>query len=229
MDFMLPILTRIEEATQIFQSDAPTKHCVIPVYKLIEHTLSQYSFSTWLLGASMSKTIFSHCGFPIAVENKAKSLLLNEYNLWLSSQNQHPNISEPSKVAKPVPSMIHGMDWIYASLEAAVGDTTLTDMPTKFYEVKSYLAGENSSQAGEAIGAFWMCMIVSNIYPILGQIVLQLLSISASSAFVEHIFSVSNGIATPAQPCLSPETISKLVSIWYWTEINKATMNVSKS
>ncbi|KAG0139549.1 hypothetical protein CROQUDRAFT_101378 [Cronartium quercuum f. sp. fusiforme G11] len=94
--------------------------------------------------------------------------------------------------------MIHVMDWIYASLGATVADTTLTDMPTNFDEVKPYLAGENSASAGEAIDAFWMHMIVSNIYLILGQITLQLLSISASSAFVECIFSVSGGIATPA-------------------------------
>ncbi|KAG0139210.1 hypothetical protein CROQUDRAFT_101951 [Cronartium quercuum f. sp. fusiforme G11] len=48
------------------------------------------------------------------------------------------------------------MDQTYASLGATVADTTLTDMPTKFDEVKSYLAGETSAQAGEAIGAFWM-------------------------------------------------------------------------
>ncbi|KAG0138993.1 hypothetical protein CROQUDRAFT_102395 [Cronartium quercuum f. sp. fusiforme G11] len=60
-----------------------------------------------------------------------------------------PNLS---KVAKPVPSMIHGINQIYASLVATVADTTLTDMPRKFDEVKSYLAGENSAQAGEAIG-----------------------------------------------------------------------------
>ncbi|KAG0141075.1 hypothetical protein CROQUDRAFT_99209 [Cronartium quercuum f. sp. fusiforme G11] len=125
--------------------------------------------------------------------------------------------------------MIHGMDQIYASLGATVADTTLTDMPTKFDEVKSYLAGENSARAGGAIGAFWMRMIVSNIYPILGQIKLQLLSISASSAFVERIFSVSGGIATPARHRLSPETISKLVSIRHWTEKNYPTMNVFKS
>ncbi|KAG0141360.1 hypothetical protein CROQUDRAFT_294378 [Cronartium quercuum f. sp. fusiforme G11] len=111
MDFMLPILTRIEEATQIFQSDAPTKHCVIPVYKSIKHTLSQYSSAPGSWGQACQKVnnklqkylksevqnsqtllctilepichqaIFSHCGFPIAVKNKAKSLLLNEYNL----------------------------------------------------------------------------------------------------------------------------------------------------
>ncbi|KAG0139836.1 hypothetical protein CROQUDRAFT_665943 [Cronartium quercuum f. sp. fusiforme G11] len=166
MDFMLPILTGIEEATHIFQSDAPTKHCVIPVYKFIEHTLSQYSLAPGSWGKNVKKqtislkfsnslmyilkpiccqAIFSHCGFPIAVKNKANSLLLNEYNLRLSSQNQHPNVSKPSKVAKPVPSMICGMDQIYASLGATVADTTLTDIPTKFDEVKSYLAGENSA------------------------------------------------------------------------------------
>ncbi|KAG0141074.1 hypothetical protein CROQUDRAFT_664298, partial [Cronartium quercuum f. sp. fusiforme G11] len=55
MDFMLPILTGIEEATQIFQSDAPTKHCVIPVYKLIEHTHSQYSSAPGSWGQACQK------------------------------------------------------------------------------------------------------------------------------------------------------------------------------
>ncbi|KAG0148839.1 hypothetical protein CROQUDRAFT_654453, partial [Cronartium quercuum f. sp. fusiforme G11] len=55
MDFMLPILTGIEEATQIFQSDAPTKHCVIPVYKLIKHTLSHYSLSPGSWGQACQK------------------------------------------------------------------------------------------------------------------------------------------------------------------------------
>ncbi|KAG0139211.1 hypothetical protein CROQUDRAFT_666806, partial [Cronartium quercuum f. sp. fusiforme G11] len=55
MDFMLPILTGMEEATQIFQSDAPTKHCVIPVYKLIEHTLSQYSLAPGSWGQACQK------------------------------------------------------------------------------------------------------------------------------------------------------------------------------
>ncbi|KAG0146973.1 hypothetical protein CROQUDRAFT_656781, partial [Cronartium quercuum f. sp. fusiforme G11] len=143
MDFMLPILTRIEEATQMCQSDAPTKHCVIPVYKLIEHTLSQYSLAPGSWGQACQKVnnrlqkylkikvqnsqtllctilkpichqaISSHCGFPIAIKNEA-------------------------------------------NLGATVADTNLTDMPKKFDEVKSYLAGENSAQAGEAIGAFWM-------------------------------------------------------------------------
>ncbi|KAG0139327.1 hypothetical protein CROQUDRAFT_101724 [Cronartium quercuum f. sp. fusiforme G11] len=70
------------------------------------------------------------------VENKAKALILNEYNSWSSSQNQLLNISKPLKVAEPVPSTIHGMDQIYATLRATIAATTLTDMPTKFDEVK---------------------------------------------------------------------------------------------
>ncbi|KAG0148041.1 hypothetical protein CROQUDRAFT_655416 [Cronartium quercuum f. sp. fusiforme G11] len=55
MDFMLPTLTRIEKATQIFQTNALTKHCVMTVYKSIKHTLSHYSLAPGSWGQACQK------------------------------------------------------------------------------------------------------------------------------------------------------------------------------
>ncbi|KAG0145312.1 hypothetical protein CROQUDRAFT_94047 [Cronartium quercuum f. sp. fusiforme G11] len=66
-----------------------------------------------------------------------------------------------------------------------------------------------------------------NTYPILGEIALELLAISASSACVERVFSISGGIATSARPRLSPQTISRLICVRNWTENKKVTLKLA--
>ncbi|KAG0146931.1 hypothetical protein CROQUDRAFT_92075 [Cronartium quercuum f. sp. fusiforme G11] len=117
---------------------------------------------------------------------------------------------------------------MYASLGAPVAHITQDPNHSQvFDEVKSYLGGENPTQPGETMGAYWMRMITSNTYPVLGEIAIKLLANSASSACVERIFSISRGIATSARPRLSPQTISRLICVRYWTENKKATSNDS--
>ncbi|KAG0144622.1 hypothetical protein CROQUDRAFT_94883 [Cronartium quercuum f. sp. fusiforme G11] len=172
--------------------------------------------------------IFLQCGFTLDIEIKAKTLLTNEYNHLYVTHNQHLIAPETSKSAKIIQSPVSGTDKIHASLGAPIAHLTQDPNHSQvFDEVISYLGSENSTRPGETIGAYWMRMITSNTYPILGEIALKLLAISASSACVERVFSISGRIATSARPRLSPQTISRLICVRYWTENRKATSKLA--
>ncbi|MBW0534420.1 hypothetical protein O181_074135, partial [Austropuccinia psidii MF-1] len=83
-------------------------------------------------------------------------------------------------------------------------------------EMVEYLGNNWPIAPNEDIISYWKRQIISGNLPILGRIALRYLSIPASSAAVERVFSQSGRIVTPTRSSLNHKTISHLTCLKEW-------------
>ncbi|MBW0475835.1 hypothetical protein O181_015550 [Austropuccinia psidii MF-1] len=83
-------------------------------------------------------------------------------------------------------------------------------------ELESYLQNNHPMAKGKHIMDYWKCQILCDNYPKLGKLVLRYLSIPASSASVEHVFSHSGRLKFPTRASLGARTIAHLTCLKEW-------------
>ncbi|MBW0555839.1 hypothetical protein O181_095554 [Austropuccinia psidii MF-1] len=83
-------------------------------------------------------------------------------------------------------------------------------------EVTSYLQNTHPMTKGEHILDYWKCQIISQNFPNLGKVVLRYLSIPASSASVERVFSHSGRLKCSTRASLGSRTIAHLTFLKEW-------------
>ncbi|MBW0488816.1 hypothetical protein O181_028531 [Austropuccinia psidii MF-1] len=83
-------------------------------------------------------------------------------------------------------------------------------------ELASYLQNNHPMPKGEHIIDYWKCQILCGNYPKVGKLALRYLSIPASSASVEHIFSHSGRLKCPTWASLGARTIAHLTCLKEW-------------
>ncbi|MBW0499793.1 hypothetical protein O181_039508 [Austropuccinia psidii MF-1] len=83
-------------------------------------------------------------------------------------------------------------------------------------ELASYLQNDHPMAKGKHIIDYWKCQILCGNYPKLGKLALRYLSIPASSALVEHVFSHSGRLKCPTRASLGARTIAHLTCLKEW-------------
>ncbi|MBW0506781.1 hypothetical protein O181_046496 [Austropuccinia psidii MF-1] len=83
-------------------------------------------------------------------------------------------------------------------------------------EVTSYLQNTHTMTKGEHILDYWKRQIISGNFPSLGKVALRYLSIPASSASVERVFSHSGRLKCPTGASLGSRTIAHLTCLKEW-------------
>ncbi|MBW0466960.1 hypothetical protein O181_006675 [Austropuccinia psidii MF-1] len=83
-------------------------------------------------------------------------------------------------------------------------------------EVTSYLQNTHPMTKGEHILDYWNHQIISGNFPNLGKVALRYLSIPASSASVERVFSHSGRLKCLTRASLGSRTIAHLTCLKEW-------------
>ncbi|MBW0548631.1 hypothetical protein O181_088346 [Austropuccinia psidii MF-1] len=83
-------------------------------------------------------------------------------------------------------------------------------------ELASYLQNNHLMAKGKHIIDYWKCQILCSNHPKLGKLVLRYLSIPASSALVECVFSHSGRLKCPTWASLGARTIAHPTCLKEW-------------
>lgn len=249
IEYMLPILEMFETATQFFQSNDPTKHLVLPVLWALQKVLktNQNVLGAWgnsckraedkllkylIREESNHQTLIATILDPVqrdiifrntvTLEHKAVRCLRDEYDLWKPSPTESGHQSPPPVYTQ---SASKKLEAIYSLLGTSTIDPSINPSQ-ETDEVRRYLLREDPVLPNETMGQFWMRMSKPGGLPVLAQIALQHLTIAASGASVERVFSISGNIAVPSRGRLDTEVICRLVLIRHWLTNQDATVKV---
>ncbi|MBW0529242.1 hypothetical protein O181_068957 [Austropuccinia psidii MF-1] len=88
-------------------------------------------------------------------------------------------------------------------------------------EVLNYLQNLHPVAKGEHILDHWKRQIITGNFPTLGKTAFQYLSIAASSACVELVFSHSGKLKSPVRAPLGTQTIAHLTCLKEWLNDEK--------
>lgn len=180
---MMPLLEEFEAVTQIFQSDQPRKHCVIPVLchlhkilherskvggawgtacekaisKLLKYLRREVSNPQTLIATILDPAyrdrIFRQCGLPESIEITAIAALRSEYLKRKGNTPGRPSTT-PASVPRPKPSGLRSLHDIYANLGGS-NVSLPNETADEDDEVSSYLRTLHPSAPGELIGQYW--------------------------------------------------------------------------
>ncbi|MBW0464617.1 hypothetical protein O181_004332 [Austropuccinia psidii MF-1] len=228
IEFMHPILSLIEQSCNVFQSKAPTKHLVLPYYHVILKRLSHYaqvSPPTWHNACvAASSKLKKYYNYEMQNNDTLTATLLNpKYRKEIFKlkaekakkdatldRNSSPDYqSEPDKL-----DILHHLD-------QAPMESTLDFSHSEEDEVLIYLQNLHPVGKGEHILEYWKRQIITGNFPTLGKIAFRYLSIPASSASVERVFSHSGKLKSPVRASLGSRTIAHLTCLKEWLNDDK--------
>ncbi|MBW0590050.1 hypothetical protein O181_129765, partial [Austropuccinia psidii MF-1] len=198
MEYMEPILSMFEQACNIFQSNNPTKHLVLPYYHVILNRLIHYAE----LGINTDRS-----------QHIIGRLLDECHGIMVQTgfTEEDSMIQPPSNDASDQESIDLLKHFNQTPLVASYNVNN-----PQGDEVILYIQNLHPITKGEHILDYWKRQIVAGNFPNLGRLAQKYLSIHASSAVVERVFSHSGRLKCPTRASLGSRTIAHLTCLKEW-------------
>ncbi|MBW0490179.1 hypothetical protein O181_029894 [Austropuccinia psidii MF-1] len=240
-----------EKSCNVFQSKAPTKHLVLPYYKVLINRLKHYSQvspPTWRRACEEAMEKLEKY-YKIEMKNHdmlIATLLNPKYRLSLfkqlnvptdysnciidqimeecASMNKHtrPNLTSPGN-SDPPPKI--NSDPEFYDLLSHLGQTPIelgsVNPNSCKDEVVAYLQNLHPMSKGKHILDYWKCQMITGNFPKLGRLAMRYMSIPSLSACVECVFSQSRRLKSPARASLGTQTIAHLTCLKEWLNEDK--------
>ncbi|MBW0542288.1 hypothetical protein O181_082003 [Austropuccinia psidii MF-1] len=220
MEYMEPILHMFNQACNVFQSKAPSKHLVLPYYQVILNRLTHYASKSphsWrqacegahaklkkyydcemannnsliatLLNMKNHEGIFKQMGVTPHRAKEVIDILACECSTMAQNEQSGPvtgdqqsssdNLSEPESFD------------LLKHLKQPPIEKMYDVLHSHDDEVILYLQNTHPMTKGKHMMDFWKSQIIARNFPNLGKVALRYLSIPASLASVERVFSHS--------------------------------------
>ncbi|MBW0463873.1 hypothetical protein O181_003588 [Austropuccinia psidii MF-1] len=217
IEYMEPILSIFEKTCNIFQSNAPTKHFVLPYYQglltWLDHYYQESIFKQPVIPLVQSKQIIDKIYHECATLNAHVSSEEKRLDEKLLSDE----MSDPESFS------------LLNHLQQIPIETNYKKVYSQYDEVGKYLQNLNPIVRGEQVIDYWKVsnwftsndfhfqhQILSGHFPNLGKITFKYFSIPSSSASVECVFSHSGCLESTKRASPGSRTIAHLTCLKEW-------------